>query len=600
MPLGTLPPAAKKIWESVFEASKKDGDSEEVAAKKAWAAVKRTWIKKDGKWIKKSDALIEMSMYITKANLDGDVMRWQATNSDTGPDTYEERMSVDLFRDFIGRVNRREDVPEPFRSAVYSKFWQGGMPYLSVSHYSDLDGDAVPGEPVKIYTDGNKLKAKGVLYDSPLGHAVFRSLLQDKNKKPENKIRISIGFLDLGHKHSETGEVWERKSLTDTCPLCKEGVKDKIYVKGYLVHLALTRVPANKRTEIVLEEKSEMTKKITRKDDAKSIVGDLAEEIDAKSKAKVLRSDVEDSPLVEMSEAETEEETQELIAEVTKSEDADGEPKEVVRPAPEEPEESEEPEEPETEEVAEVAEVEKTEVVEEKADAGQLPYGGATSMMEAKKAKEAIEEMYEVMDLWQMFSNVAWNIIDRDDVTDKKAAFVGALDEFKGLLAAKAMVEFSQAVVERSEPADEDVHALKPALDALLSAVDNATGFEGDINAKLNAINPTLQELGEAITDYVKTKSVAQEPPAPNKNDDILDSIKTMLQPVVETVGAMNERLGLLEAKSSAAATTPRSRIPAPRSLQVAPPALTEKADTGKPKPGSLRDIINKSVGITE
>lgn len=519
-------------------------------------------------------ALVEMSMHITKAVQDGKVMKWSATNSDTDPDSYTERMSLELYKDFIAHIDKGEQIPEVFRSYVYSNYWKGGMPYVSISHYPDVDGQAVPGEVKELFIDGDvkkaRLKARGVLHNTPLGNSVFRSLQEDKYKSPEDKIRISIGFLDLGHRHGDNA-MWERKSLTDACPDCLNNVGNKVYCKGYLIHLALTRVPVNKRTEMVLEEKSEMATKKTRKEDAASIVGeDLATEIDVKAKAATLKSDV----LVEMSEGEENPAPVEEVAEETPVE----EKAEVEAPA------------------------EVSEPVEEKANA-YLPYNGATSMKEAQKAKEAIEEMSQVMDLWGMFSNVAWNIIDTQEIVDKKAAFVKALDEFKGMLAAKAMVEFGmiaksetvlEAVVDQTEP-----HQLKPALDALLSAVDNSLVLEGDVNAKLQYIQPTLQELGEAITEIVKAKSVvANEPPAPDKNNDnLLEKITELIQPLSLSVQQLSDKVGVLEAKSNATAVEqPRNRIPQPRSL---PANLVQKSEPAA-KPGSLRSIINKSVGITE
>lgn len=478
-----------------------------------------------------SKPLIEIPMFITKAVKDGKVMKWAAVNSDTDPDSYAERMSVGLYQDFLSRINNKE--PVPIFKSITSKFWQGGMPYLSISHYPDIEGQAVPGEPLEIYIDGNnqkaKLKAKGILYDTPLGHSVFRSLAADKDKDPEEKIRISIGFLDLAHKHGDDGELWERKSATSLCPECLQGVGQKIYVKGYLVHLALTRVPVNKRTEMVLEEKAEMAKKkITRVEDAASIVGeDLANEIDAKSKTVALKSDV----LIEMSEAPVEE----AVAEVAEVE-VPVEPvvEEPVEPAAEQPE----PIEP-----------------------------------VAEPVEEAVEEVAEPV---------------------AKSEF-----EVKVLEMLTALTEKPIVAEEKSELVG-DAHPLKSTLDALLSAVDNSLGLEGDVNAKLAFINAPLQEVGQAITDYVTSKSVAtNEPPAPDKNNDnLIDEIKSLIQPVLKSVSDVNERLGLLEAKSGAANVEVRNRIPQPRSHQL-PANLVAKSEPAT-KPGSLRDIINKSVGITE
>lgn len=315
MPTGTLSGKGKKLWEQVYNDSVASGDKKDVAAQKAWSAVKSAgWKKVDNKWVKKSDdAIVEFSMYITKSSVDQGVMRWSAINSDTDADLYQERMSFALYQDFIRRIKSGEEIPMQFRSLVASDYWKGGMPYVSVSHYPDLNGDAVPGKPTEIFIDGDKskarLKAKGVLFDNPLGRAVWKSLSEDKIKNPEDRIRISIGFLDLEHKHGENGIPFQRKSAYSLCPQCASGVGNKIYTKGYLVHLALTRVPVNQRTEMVLEEKADMTQKKTRKQDAASIVGEqLADEIELKNKSIGMKSDA----LVEMSDA-TEEETQELI-----------------------------------------------------------------------------------------------------------------------------------------------------------------------------------------------------------------------------------------------------------------------------------------------
>lgn len=517
--------------------------------------------------------LAEASMYITKAVNDGKVMRWAATNSDTDPDSYKERMSMELYNSFIDNIANDIPVPEVFRNEVCSEYWDGGMPYVSVSHYSDLNGEGVPGEPIKLYVEGNRLKAKGILFDSPLGHAVYRSLKEDKIKNPENKIRISIGFLDLAHKHGEDGELFVREGLHSICDQCESGVGDKIYVKGYLVHLALTRVPVNQRTEMVLEEKSMATNKAkkTRKEDAASIIGkDLAEEIDTKQK--VTRSDL----LVEMSDAEetdVENKSPDLLPASVNDAEAQTEAEPVSQ-----------------EEV--VLESEQKEGEVEKSYS--MPYNGATSMKDAVKARETAQEMIHVMDMFSMFQNVAWNIIDSEEVTNKKAAFANAVDEFKSMLAAKAMVEFS--AVERSELTESEEHELQPAIDALLENIDNSAQLNADVPEKLQAINPALQQFGTAITDYV-SKSVSNEPaPAPNEN--VTEILKNLIQPLADGINTLTERLGVLESKSTAQSVEAKQRIPSPRTHSL-PPNLLVKSEPAV-KPGSIRDIVNRSVGIKE
>lgn len=227
--------------------------------------------------------IASFEMAIVKANTDKNgVMRWRSVNSDVGEDAYGEKMSEELFKDFIRHIQNEDDIPEPFKSVIAEPDWDGGMPYLSIAHYKSGDGKInVPGEPKNIFLDGKTLKSTGVLYNTPLGRAVYKSLSKDLIEKREDKVRISIGFLDLEHSHGEKF-TFTRKSLGDKCPLCKEGVGDKIYKKGHLVHLALTRVPANPRTEMEVEKS--MT---TKREDAESIIEDeeVIKGLDLKSQA---------------------------------------------------------------------------------------------------------------------------------------------------------------------------------------------------------------------------------------------------------------------------------------------------------------------------
>lgn len=250
------------------------------------------------------EGIAEFSMAIVKANVKDGVMNWRSVNSDIEEDFYGERMSKELFENFIQHIENEDDIPEPFKSVIAEPDWNGGMPYMSVAHYkSGSERVNVPGEPKRIFTDGNALKSTGVLYDSPLGRAVFKSLQKDLVEKREDKIRISIGFLDTEHSHGDRF-TFTRKALTDKCPLCKEGVGDKIYKKGHLVHLALTRVPANPRTDMEVERS--MT---TKREDAESIIEDeeVIKGLDLKSQADealVIKS--EEEPVVEKTEVPVE------------------------------------------------------------------------------------------------------------------------------------------------------------------------------------------------------------------------------------------------------------------------------------------------------
>ena len=169
-----------------------------------------------------------VSMFIDKASRDKKtgIMRLRMVNSDTGEDVFGEKMSVELFEDFIRRSDEDLPVPEPFNTVVHEEKWQGGKPYLSIAHYKSDAFDELPGEQEKLYLDGEKLKSVDVLHDNDLGNKVWKSVYNDlyaEEKDFDNPVRVSIGFIDLEHKHEiEDGDdfVFTRKSLEDKCELC--------------------------------------------------------------------------------------------------------------------------------------------------------------------------------------------------------------------------------------------------------------------------------------------------------------------------------------------------------------------------------------------
>lgn len=306
MPTGNLPESGKNLYEEVYQKALKgscDGDKE-CAARTAWKAVKNAgWYKdSEGNWKKKSLTLASMYFTKTSHNKKTGEMLWAATGSDTDEDLAGDNMTLELFSDFLGRIDRDELAPEQFRS----EFWKGGLPYLSIAHYPDLDGKGVPGYVDTVYVDGNMLKAKGRFdMTKPLGRKVYDAVRADlyEEKSDEEKIRISIAFLDWMHKHKSNGFEFIRESLDDICPECiKEIIKGeyggKEFLRGQLVQFALTRIPMNVRTEFGLEAKSMAEEILTRKDDAESIVGeeyaDELEELSAeigKSQALVIKSE---------------------------------------------------------------------------------------------------------------------------------------------------------------------------------------------------------------------------------------------------------------------------------------------------------------------
>ena len=121
----SLPTELKQIWKSAYQST---GDTS-----KAWASAKKSYAKTKDGWVKRPK-LVEFSMYITKSTIRNGVMTWASVNSDTDPDSYQERMSLDLYKDFIANIKDEKSLPETLKSEVCSDYWCGGMPYLSVSH----------------------------------------------------------------------------------------------------------------------------------------------------------------------------------------------------------------------------------------------------------------------------------------------------------------------------------------------------------------------------------------------------------------------------------------------------------------------------------
>jgi len=300
----TLPEAGKNLyvsaWNGAYKGTCKDrSDRDECASKIAWSAVKRKYKKgADDKWTPKANVQ-EFSMAITKTSYDkvSNERHWRAVASDTEDDLYKDNMTLELFSDFIARIESEESPPEEFRS----DFWSGGRPYLSISHYPDLSGIGVPGPVDAVYIDGRieanrgMLKSRGRFEDTPIGKACFQAISKDiaDNVPEDERIRISIAFLDYKHRHKSTGYEFERSEEDSLCPEClKELItgeyEGKEFLKGHLIHLALTRVPVNERTSMEVERS--MT---TRKEDAASIIGDeLADDLEAQLEGKaVIKSD---------------------------------------------------------------------------------------------------------------------------------------------------------------------------------------------------------------------------------------------------------------------------------------------------------------------
>lgn len=230
--LETLPEQVKQlnmrlqtVWYESYRIAIERGANDIMASRVGWDIARR---------VVDSSPIQEFSLYIAKANVSKDgQMQFLATASDTKPDVFTERMSLELFQSFVNKFT--------------------GMEFVSLAHYPRLrDGFGELGLISKIYLDGDYLKVRGYFHDTILGRKAFEAILADRkgNIPVEKRIRVSIGFWDRLHKHTESGYI-AKYELGKECPICAMGKKnDKIYLDGILDHIALTKIPANRRTDI--------------------------------------------------------------------------------------------------------------------------------------------------------------------------------------------------------------------------------------------------------------------------------------------------------------------------------------------------------------
>ena len=524
-----LPKGQQTKWRKVFNAAysgtcKDEGDRrDECASRVAWSQI-------DDKYKGKSSMLNEFSMAIRSATHDKqkDTLRWKAVASDTDEDFYHDNMSLELFNDFARRIEIKELVPEEFRSS----FWSGGEPYLSVSHYSDLDGEAVPGISEKTFVDGNQLKSYGLFNKTPIGFASYHAICKDlyAEPKPENPIRISIAFLDWGHVHKSNGYEFERECIDDICPECvmertRGEFPGRIFKKGQLVHEALTRVPANERTSMEVEKS--MT---TRKEDAISIIGEeLADEIDKKAKLtkKSLADETPDMLVVKVEEEEIEPE------EITEEEldELEGERQELEDEILSEEEKSS----------SKKGTIEKdypVPVVIVNEPSEYKPFGGATSMSEAKKFREAQKEQWRVSDLWWAFQAVMDNILDDMEVTNKTKAIGTSLKELQEMLGDKSAQMLSiitRGIVEEPE------HELNTVFSDFRAVFDDIKAQSISSDEKLQQLQTYFNEFAQGVINCMKTEEpkenqIQEEPEGDNLVQTLSQALEQALTPLVQKV----------------------------------------------------------------
>jgi len=598
MPTGNLPPAGEKMHKRVYDAAlagQCKGD-EQCAAKIAWAAVEKKYKKVGENWVLRSDLSITddviirsladvnyvedsfgvnscsqcqsfsdgacdrmtnvdnpsahcdlfeettlsgnlgtVMMSLTKAPFDKETgeKRWAATTSDTEKDLYTTRMSLSLFKDFLARIESNEAPPV----TDLSDYYKGGLPYLSLSHYKDLDGFATLGRSRAVYVDGDRLKAKGV-FENPvfpeLADAAWNAIRSDiaGGVPPDNRIRISIRFLDWQHTHDDF--VFVREALTDKCPYCLAGIPPTEFQKGQLIHFALTRSPVNQRTSIELEERS--MKKKTQLEDATSIVGeDLADKVHERA--------------------------QQGTAEVVQS----------------------------------TAIVDKADVgVLEKRSSG--PWGGALTLASAHDFRNAQKMMWKLDDLWYIIRDVIYNILDAPEelVPSKTAAVEGILAEAKSMMESTALVALAR-LAETPQPQQlqlpkeesQMAHVLDETFEKLRAAYDNTVSdSQMTRKQKYDAIQPVMNDLGSMISRSVDGTT-------PFASEDIQEMVKIGVQ---EALQPFLQSLAGAQAGQARSASV----SPSPRQVQLgaAPTAVPTDASAAVSRSNTLHDMIRRSVGL--
>ena len=513
-------------------------------------------------------SLTQRHLFINRVSKDPQtgVRRWHSTSSGIKRDLYDERMSTGLFKDFIKRIENREIPPDPF----ISKAWNGGLPYVGIAHYLDLDGDGIAGKAEKTWVDGTHLKMRGTFEDNELGNAAYESVQRDISNKvpPEERVRVSIAFIDWGHEHERIGQ-FVRKSLMDRCSFCEQGLGEKIYRKGHLVHLALTRQPAYPEADIQLEVRS-MSR---RKEDAASIVGEeLAEKMEKKDSETLTErtADIDPNAVVIRQDGEEGDGKEEDVEKKKKDEEEDGMVYESL--------------------------------------------SGAKSLDEADDFLTSRSKDVPLLDSWAIFASVLANIAgdeQREAVFRTVSEFQERLDimALRALMKVSDMIEKAEAEVAEEDAADApesndggtdtveekstvskpDEHPLDEAFAVLKDSFDTVMAEPLPEAERLAALQEPVTNLAAAIKRSVSGE-VSVEP------SDILNS-EVVKAAMLEVVAPLQAEIADLTAKMGGSEVKPTK--PIRRAIQVNS-ATTIATRTAPSKFASLRSIVRRSVGIEE
>lgn len=519
--------------------------------------------------------LVEFDFVITKASFDPITgkRRFRAVASDTEKDSYQESMSMELFNDFIDRAAKNEQPPEHFKST----FWNGGMPYLSVAHYFDLEGKGAAGVITELFVHDNKLKAKGEFSDTPVGTAAFNAVKKSLGDNPfanddlQKKIRISIAFLDYGHKHGNNPPFYRKTGTNVRCPYCEHGIGDVQYLKGLLIHLALTRVPVNERTDITgMEVNKSMGKIRTRQDDAASIIGDeLAGELE------------KESLLVGKSEA-----ADEMV--VVKSDDGGTGQLDVVV---EDSKKKEVPVDPE--ETGETASDDETAEKDGKKKK-VVPVVGKKSEVTMDSLAEGMDKLYQMLSKPKGLSEKPAPAADTgttDLTVEQEDANEEAMDAANMPMQADPVLsDQSNADVKKYMQYTQVHPALMKSMMNFMDAFNAALqqGHQGE--DALRQIQLPYTELGEAIKSCVDeaSKKSPKSMATPVANSLTIDDVRKAMQ---DALSPLSEKVGILEANVSAMKQASMVQQP---SAAVVPVQAPHRALTGASLTAELRSKLQE------
>jgi len=137
----------------------------------------------------------------------------------------------------------------------------------------------------------------------------------------------------------------------------------------------------------------------------------------------------------------------------------------------------------------------------------------------------------------------------------------------------------------------ESKSALDIATNKLYTSVSSAIGLRGaTLEERLESVNPSLQELGNAITVMVRESMGALAPtPVSNESGQILEAIAALTQ----KIDGVATEVATMKAQTTNVVTVP-SRVPVPRSIQ---PQLVAQSQAQNPiNPNSVANIVRRSV----